>query len=97
MPPTYPPVQGQYLAYIHHYQRQHGRAPSETDLQRYFQVRPSTVHRMVMKLVQHGWISREPGVHRSLCVLVPDEAVPALQPRSIADAPTHTRQERAAR
>jgi DNA-binding MarR family transcriptional regulator len=87
MPPTYPPVQGQYLAYIHDYQRRHGRAPSEIELQRYFRVGPSTVHRMVLKLVRHGWVSREHGVFRSLRVLVADNAVPPLTPQSGETSP----------
>jgi hypothetical protein len=36
--PPYTAKQGQYLAFIHCYQKIHRRAPAEADLQQYFQV-----------------------------------------------------------
>ena len=40
--------QGRFLAYIHQYGTLNGCAPSEADMQRYFQVTPPSVHTMVL-------------------------------------------------
>ena len=50
--------QGQYLAYIHSYLKLHRRAPAEADIQYYFRVTPPTVHQMILKLEEKGFISR---------------------------------------
>jgi Mn-dependent DtxR family transcriptional regulator len=36
--------QGQYLAFIYYYTKLNGRAPSEADMRRYFNVTPPSVH-----------------------------------------------------
>jgi hypothetical protein len=46
----YTAKQGQYLAFIHAYQKMHRRAPSEADLQQYFRVSPPSVHDMILRL-----------------------------------------------
>lgn len=71
--------QGQYLAFIYNYTKIHGQAPAEADLQRYFRVTPPTVHQMVLRLEQSGLIDREPGVARSIRLLVAPENVPRLE------------------
>ena len=48
----YTPKQGQYLAFIHYYTKLNGTPPAEADMQRYFEVSPPTVHRMIEKLEQ---------------------------------------------
>jgi len=50
MKPAYTERQGQYLAYLHHYSILNGCAPSEADMQRFFQVTPPSVHQMVLTL-----------------------------------------------
>ena len=70
--------QGQYLAFIYNYTKIQGQAPAEADLQRYFRVTPPTVHQMVLRLEQSRLISREPGVARSIRLLVAPEDVPML-------------------
>jgi DNA-binding MarR family transcriptional regulator len=88
MPGTCPPVsragftekQGQYLAFIHAYTLVLGRPPAEADLQRHFQVTPPSVHQMVLILQRAGLIHRQPGVPRSIKVLVAPEALPPLRP-----------------
>ncbi len=71
--------QGQYLSYIFQYMKVNGRAPAESEIQRYFGVTPPTVHQMVLKLESLGLISRKPGVARSIQVLVPPGDIPELK------------------
>ena len=78
--PRFTPKQGQYLAFIHAYTRVLGRPPAEADLRRYFCVTPPSVHQMVLTLERAGLIHRQPGVARSIRVLVDPEALPPLQP-----------------
>jgi DNA-binding MarR family transcriptional regulator len=71
--------QGQYLAFINAYTRVHGRPPAETDMQRHFQVTPPSVHQMILTLERAGLIRRQPGVARSIEVLVAPEGLPLLR------------------
>jgi DNA-binding MarR family transcriptional regulator len=70
--------QGQYLAFIYVYARMFHRAPAEADMQRHFRVSPPTVHQMVLGLERDGFIRRQPGVARSIDVLVPPQDLPIL-------------------
>ena len=70
--------QGQYLAYLHLYQKLHRCSPAESEIARYFRVSPPTVHQMILKLDEKGLITREPGVARSIRVTVPDTEIPPL-------------------
>ena len=72
--------QGQYLAFIDAYTRVHGRPPAETDMQRHFQVSPPSVHQRILTLERAGLIRRQPGVARSIEVLVEPECLPVLRP-----------------
>ena len=74
--------QGQYLAFIHAYTLVLGRPPAEADLQRHFQVTPPSVHQMVLTLERARLIQRQPGVARSIKVLVEPHALPPLSPSS---------------
>ncbi len=76
--PRFTPMQGQYLAFISAYTRVLGRPPAEADMQRYFRVTPPTVHQMVLTLERTGHIRRQPGVARSIKVLVDQDLLPAL-------------------
>ena len=62
-----------YLAFIYYYTKLNGRAPSEADMQRYFQINPPTVHQMVVTLEANGLIERIPGQARSIRLIVPRE------------------------
>ena len=75
---TFTPKQGQYLAFIHLYTRLHRRPPAETDMQEYFRVSPPSVHQMVLTLERAGFIKRQPGVARSIEVLVDPKLLPEL-------------------
>src|SRR5712691_13316790 len=70
--------QGQYLAFIYSYSHMFRRAPAETDMQRHFQVSPPSVHQMVLALERAGFIRRQPGVARSIELLVAPQALPIL-------------------
>ena len=71
--------QGQFLAYIHQYGIVNGCAPSEADMQRYFQVTPPSVHTMVLTLERRGFIRRVPGRARSITLIVPPESLVPLK------------------
>jgi len=78
MKKAYTAKQGQYLAFIYYYTRIHGRAPTEAEMQQYFQVSPPSVHQMVLTLVARGLIERTPGRARSIRLLIPREELPDL-------------------
>jgi DNA-binding MarR family transcriptional regulator len=71
--------QGQYLAFIDAYTRVHRRPPAEWEIQRHFGVTPPSVHQMILTLERLGFIRRQPGVPRSIEVLVPPDDLPVLQ------------------
>ena len=70
--------QGQYLAFIYTYSHMFRRPPAETDMQRHFQVSPPSVHQMIVTLERNGFIRRQPGVARSIQVLVAPGDLPIL-------------------
>ncbi len=78
MDQSYTPKQGQYLAFIYYYTKLHRRAPSEADIQRYFNAFPPTVHQMIVNLEKQGCIERTPGQARSIRLLLPREQLPDL-------------------
>ena len=78
-PTGFTPKQGQYLAFIHVYTLVLGRPPAEADLQRFFRVTPPSVHQMLLTLERSGLIRRQPGMARSIKVLVDPEALPPLR------------------
>jgi Mn-dependent DtxR family transcriptional regulator len=71
--------QGQYLAFIYAYSRIFRRPPAEADMQRHFRVTPPTVHQMVLTLERAGLIKRQPGVPRSIELLIDPEDLPVLR------------------
>ena len=77
--PRFTTKQGQYLAFLDAYTRVHRRPPAEWEIQRHFGVTPPSVHQMVLTLERAGLIRRQPGVPRSIEVLVPPEDLPVLQ------------------
>jgi repressor LexA len=77
--PSFTAKQGQYLAFIYNYTKMHRRAPAESDLERYFQVSPPSIHEMIKTLQRKGLIERTPGQARSIRLLVPPEHLPRLE------------------
>jgi len=76
---TYTAKQGQYLAFIYYYTKLNGRAPAETDMQKYFRVTPPSVHQMVVTLEANGLIERVPGQARSIRLRIGREELPDLE------------------
>lgn len=76
--PSFTQTQGQYLAFDA-YTRVNLRAPAEADIQRRFGVTPPSVHQIILTLERAGFIRRQPGVPRSIEVLVPPEHLPVLE------------------
>ena len=58
--------------------KSNGIAPAQADLQRYFQVSPPSVHRMLTQLEDKGLIRKQPGVARGLSLAIPVYQLPAL-------------------
>jgi DNA-binding MarR family transcriptional regulator len=71
--------QGQYLAFIYAYSRMFRRPPAEADMQCHFRVSPPSVHQMILTLERAGLIRRQPGVPRSIELLVAPESLPILK------------------
>ena len=70
--------QAQYLAFIYTYSHMFRRPLADTEMQRHFQVSPPSVHQMVVTLERNGFIRRQPGVARSIQILVAPEDLPIL-------------------
>jgi DNA-binding MarR family transcriptional regulator len=70
--------QGQYLAFIYTYSYMFRCPPAEADMQRHFQVSPPSVHQMIVTLERNGLIQRQPGVPRSIQILVAPKDLPIL-------------------
>ena len=70
--------QGQYLAFIWAYSQINRCPPAEADFQSYFRVTPPSVHQMLKTLDQLGLIEKQPGVARSIQLLVPPQELPIL-------------------
>jgi DNA-binding MarR family transcriptional regulator len=71
--------QGQYLAFIYVSAHMFHQAPAEADMQRHFRVSPPSVHQIVLGLERDGRIARQPGVARSINILVPPQELPILE------------------
>lgn len=76
---TFTPRQGQFLAFIHLYQKLHRRSPAEADFARYFRLTAPSVHSMIVKLDELGLITREPGLSRTIRLAIPPEEIPDLE------------------
>lgn len=81
--PSFTEKQGQYLAFIYAYTQVIGRPPAEADLQRHFRVTPPSVHQMILTLERAGFIRRQPGVARSITVLLDPKHLPVLQSQPV--------------
>jgi hypothetical protein len=77
--PEYTEKQGQYLAFIYYYTLVNGLPPAEADMANFFRVSPPSVHQMVVKLEERGFIAREAGKGRTIQVLLPAEQLPRLE------------------
>jgi repressor LexA len=71
--------QGQYLAFIYAYTQINRRPPAEADMQNYFRVSPPSAHQMVLTLEREGFIARQPGLARTIKMLIDPEHLPVLR------------------
>jgi Mn-dependent DtxR family transcriptional regulator len=78
-PRRYTDLQGQYLAFIYAYTKVNRRPPAEADMQRFFEVTPPAVHRMVVELETRGLIRRVPGAARSIELQIGASELPVLR------------------
>src|SRR3954465_3817703 len=60
----------EYLAFIAKYMDRFGRAPAESDIQRHFLVSAPSVNQMMQMLERRGFITRLPGVPRSIRICI---------------------------
>ncbi len=74
--PQFTPTQGRYLAFIHAYTSLHGCPPAESEIGRALLVSPPSVNQMIVTLEKKGLILRQPGVPRSIRILVPEAEIP---------------------
>jgi repressor LexA len=63
--------QSEYLVFIEKYIRRFYGAPAESDIQRHFLVSAPTVNQMMQTLERRGFITRQPGVARSIRLCKP--------------------------
>lgn len=78
--PRFTEKQGQYLAFIWNYGLINGRSPAERDMQRFFAVSAPSVHHMVLTLERAQLILRQPGLARTIELLVEPDSLPRLRP-----------------
>ncbi len=73
------PTQGRYLSFIHTYTSRYGYPPAESEIAAAMCVSPPSVNQMVKTLEKKGLILRQPGVPRSIRLLVPEDEIPLLR------------------
>lgn len=81
------PTQGRYLAFIHAYTNLHGYPPAEAEISDALLVSPPSVNQMVKMLEKKSLISRQPGLPRTIRVLVPEDEIPPWNARKPANGP----------
>lgn len=59
-----------YLLFIRKYIIRYGRAPAESDIERYFMVSAPSVNQMMQMLERRGFITRQAGVPRSARICI---------------------------
>jgi repressor LexA len=70
--------QGRLLTYVYWYTKIHRIPPSENEIAEFLEVRGPSAHRMILTLEAKGALSRQPGLPRTIRVLLPPEKLPTL-------------------
>jgi LexA DNA binding domain-containing protein len=70
--------QRDYLEFIGRYVLRYGVSPAESDIARHFLVSAPSVNQMVRMLERRGFITRRPGVPRSITIV--DDRKPTVRP-----------------
>jgi len=81
--PEFTPTQGRYLAYILAYTEGFGLPPAESEIAAAIGVSPPSVNQMMKTLEKKGLIRRQPGVPRSIEILVERDAIPKWKGKRI--------------
>ncbi len=79
----YTPTQGRYLAYIHAYTDGFGLPPAESEIAAAIGVSPPSVNQMMRTLEKKALIRRQPGVPRSIEILIAPDAIPKWKGKRI--------------
>ena len=80
---AFTPTQGRYLAYIHAYSEGFGLPPAESEIAAAIGVSPPSVNQMMKTLERKALIRREPGVPRSIKILIARDAIPKWKGKRI--------------
>ena len=88
------PTQGRYLSFIHTYTSRYGRPPAESEIAAAMCVSPPSVNQMVKTLERKGLILRQPGVPRSIRLLVSFDEIPSLRGGGQSERPSSGRKKR---
>jgi hypothetical protein len=86
--PDFTPTQGRYLSFIHTYTSRHGCPPAESEIASAMCVSPPSVNQMVKTLEKKGLIQRQPGVPRSIRLLISEDEIPPLRGGSQSKRPS---------
>jgi len=76
-------TQGRYLAFIHAYIDGFGLPPAESEIAKAIGVAPPSVNQMMKTLEKKNLIRRQPGVPRSIEILVSSEVIPKWKGKRI--------------
>ncbi len=90
------PTQGRYLAYIHAYTSLHGQPPAESEIAAAMHVSPPSVNQMVKTLEKKGLIVRQPGVARSIEIIIDQDEIPEWGQQKAKSGPSSGKRSRAA-
>ena len=74
--PPFTPTQGRYLAFIIAYIERYGLPPAESEIAEAIKVSPPSANQMMKMLESKGFIRRQPGVRRSIEVLLATDEIP---------------------
>ena len=77
------PTQGRYLAFIHAYTEGFGLPPAESEIAAAIGVSPPSVNQMMKTLEKKTLIRRQPGVPRSIEILIAPDAIPKWRGKRI--------------
>ncbi|MDA1012866.1 MAG: GntR family transcriptional regulator [Planctomycetota bacterium] len=81
--PEFTPTQGRYLACIRTYTEDFGMPPAESEIAAAIGVSPPSVNQMMKTLENKRLIRRQPGVPRSIEILVAPETIPKWKGKRI--------------
>jgi hypothetical protein len=79
--PPFTPTQGRYLAFIIAYIERYGLPPAESEIAEAIKVSPPSANQMMKMLESKGFIRRQPGVRRSIEVLLATDEIPKWKGR----------------